>query len=480
MSRQPLSTTTLLTAALASAAAVAVASVAYVHYSQTLTKTKRSRLENHANNVISHPPAAATHFDEDDSVNAPILPREFDEDLIQEFLARNYAFFGPQGMHMLRSASVVVVGCGGVGSWAALMLLRSGVSRIRLIDFDLVSLSSLNRHAVATLADVGTPKVTAVKAFFAKIAPWAHIDARIELWNDSPHGHQLLEGADWVIDAIDNITTKVDLLAHCHRNGIKVFASMGAGAKCDPTRVQISDIALTQEDPLARSVRRRLRAKGVHEGIPVVYSTEVPGPVKLLPLPEEEFQKGAVHELGALDDFRVRILPVLGGLPSIFGVQAATYVVCELAGKPIPHPLPAKNRFKTYDKLLRDLYVRESKLNEDKLPKKLPIDESDVAYIYEDLHRGGRSIVPPHAVLAKPQLSRWDVSRPLSVDNCVLLSPRDLDRLDAAGGVGPAVERWGGSGKDGEDAQGVSGEMVHEMVRKRQDEARGRVEMMWT
>ncbi len=87
---------------------------------------------------------------------------------------------------------------------------------------------------------------------------------------------------------------------------------MGAGAKCDPTRIQISDISYTIYDPLARSVRRRLRLLGVSSGIPVVYSTEVPSDVKLLPLPEEEFQKGAVKELGVFDDFRVRILPVLG------------------------------------------------------------------------------------------------------------------------------------------------------------------------
>lgn len=87
---------------------------------------------------------------------------------------------------------------------------------------------------------------------------------------------------------------------------------MGAGAKSDPTRIQISDISYTIYDPLARSVRRRLRMQGVSSGIPVVYSTEVPGDVKLLPLPEEEFQKGDVKELGVFDDFRVRILPVLG------------------------------------------------------------------------------------------------------------------------------------------------------------------------
>ena len=93
---------------------------------------------------------------------------------------------------------------------------------------------------------------------------------------------------------------------------IQVFSSMGAGAKSDPSRVQISDISYTVYDPLARSVRRRLRLLGVQSGIPVVYSTEAPGDVKLLPLPEGEFQKGNVKELGVLEDFRVRILPVLG------------------------------------------------------------------------------------------------------------------------------------------------------------------------
>ena len=137
---------------------------------------------------------------------------------------------------------------------------------------------------------------------------------------------------------------------------------MGAGAKSDPTRIQISDISATIYDPLARSVRRRLRLVSVNSGIPVVYSTEVPGEVKLLPLPEEEFQKGAVKELSAFDDFRVRILPVLGPLPSIFGLNIATYILCELAGKPILNPLATKNRKKLYERLYRDLLHRETKI----------------------------------------------------------------------------------------------------------------------
>lgn len=137
---------------------------------------------------------------------------------------------------------------------------------------------------------------------------------------------------------------------------------MGAGAKCDPTRIQISDISYTMYDPLARSVRRRLRLQGVASGIPVVYSTEVPGDVKLLPLPQEEFAKGSVKELGVFDDFRVRILPVLGPLPCIFGLHIATYILCDLAGRPILNPLAVRGRKKLYERLYKDLLHREEKL----------------------------------------------------------------------------------------------------------------------
>ncbi|KAJ3756344.1 ubiquitin-protein ligase molybdopterin-converting factor [Lentinula raphanica] len=346
----------------------------------------------------------------------------YDEELVREQLARNYAFFGEEGMSKIRGGAVVVVGCGGVGSWAALMLARSGVSKIRLVDFDYVTLSSLNRHATASLEDVGTPKVKCVERTLKSVAKWLEVDARIEIWRKE-EGGLLLEGADWVIDAIDNIQTKVDLLKYCSDNRIKVFASMGAGAKCDPTRVQISDISYTIYDPLARSVRRRLRLLGVSSGIPVVYSTEVPGDVKLLPLDEEEFKKGPVKELGVFDDFRVRILPVLGPLPSIFGLHIATYILCELAGKPIMNPLPIKNRRKLYERLWKDLLHREQKILGHTL-NRIPLDEDDIGLIFEDIHRG-RSVLPPHEVPTKPALVRWDLTRPLTLENCVVMEEKD-------------------------------------------------------
>ncbi|KAG8714568.1 hypothetical protein FRC11_007977 [Ceratobasidium sp. 423] len=388
--------------------------------------------------------------------------RSYDETIVKEMLSRNYAFFGEEAMNKVRGGRVVVVGCGGVGSWAAVMLMRSGVSHIRLVDFDMVTLSSLNRHAVATLADVGVPKVTACKRFFERVAPWVEVDARVELWKLGSGGEDLLEWGDfpvdWVIDAIDNLTTKVQLLRYCKLQNKKVFASMGAGTKSDPTRVQISDISNTFEDPLARSVRRRLRLENIESGIPVVYSTEKPGDVKLLPLPQEEYEKGDVHELGAFDDFRVRILPVLGTLPALFGLHIATYIVCDLAGKPIPNPLPVKNRGKLYEKLARDLLNRENQLAGGGIAK-LPISEQDVAYIFEDLHRG-RSTIPPHPVLPRPQLSRWNAKEPLTSANCVVLSHQEVQLLQDHGGVGEEVVK-----------KGLWPPETSEVVRARQKEA---------
>ncbi|KAG0645194.1 tRNA threonylcarbamoyladenosine deHydratase [Hyphodiscus hymeniophilus] len=248
---------------------------------------------------------------------------DYDDDLILEQLARNRVFLTDEGLNKLRGAFVIIVGCGGVGSHCTSALARSGVSRIRLIDFDQVTLSSLNRHAVATLADVGTPKVNCLRRHLQQITPWVKFDLRNELF--APAAADVLLGPwrnhdgsaearqpDFIVDAIDNIDSKVALLAYCHEKGLKVISSMGAGCKSDPTRLFIGDISTSTEDPLSRSTRRRLRALGIASGIPVVYSTEKPGPGKasLLPLPEEEFQKGAVGELGVLPDFRSVVIRV--------------------------------------------------------------------------------------------------------------------------------------------------------------------------
>ncbi|KAN0064299.1 hypothetical protein ACQY0O_002490 [Thecaphora frezii] len=644
-------------------------------------------------------------------------PQEWDESLIREQLSRNYSFLGDDGMQHIRDSFVIVVGAGGVGSWAALMLLRSGVGRLRLIDFDQVSLSSLNRHACATLADVGRPKVVCCAEKFGQIAPWAKLEAWVELFRGDEAPRLLGGNPTYVVDAIDNIDTKVELLRYCAENKIKVISSMGAGAKSDPSRIQISDISTTSEDPLARSVRRRLRALGIPpippkeveeaakreqeandatgakkagaakktkagakaakklgpsqvemdktpvrggasandssddgspsrylgsggaanarsplapsplgsspmpsgttssdslrqqtasgssggigstssplpnvprahsrrassvssfgsgayatpmmtpsdemaallppeeqgglapldgavegpteaagapkfddevvieddeqptisepaqpvleapagqdtpmshhasraseleeiapgsmssspavsrltsycyggqssndantaplaatEGgeasamsiaaaaveptyfIPCVYSTEK-SDTRLLPLDEEEFQKGSVDELAALEDFRVRILPVLGPLPAMFGLAVATYIICELAGHKM-EPLAFKGRRKLYEKIYNDLSVTESR---NPVPgtmrqaqdvafsgprQHLPFNLNDVSYLFEEVFRG-RSVVPPYESLSSAQLERWDSTLPISYSNIALFS----------------------------------------------------------
>ncbi|KAL1407464.1 hypothetical protein Q8F55_006897 [Vanrija albida] len=383
---------------------------------------------------------------------------EFDESLVREQLTRNYSFLGDEAMTKIRNSYVVIVGCGGVGSWAATMLLRSGVGRLLLIDFDLVTLSSLNRHACATLEDVGTPKAVAMQKYFKKIAPWAQVDVQVALWKKD-EGEAWLEGADYVLDAIDNIDTKIDLLTHCAKNDIKIFASMGAGAKRDPTRVQIADISNTYEDPLARSVRRRLRINGIPSGIPVVYSTEVPSDVKLLPLPEDEFKKGSVKELGAFDDFRVRILPVLGPLPAIFGLEAATYMTLELGGKPLTDCCEIKNRKKLYQNLERSLSEREARVAKSDMQKGIDVNMDDLALIFEDVNNG-RTTIPEPVVTKQPNASRWDRDQPLTIDNIVILTPGDAKRHEKEHLV------------EGKSLKEVWGEENVLKARRRLDEAR--------
>ena len=132
---------------------------------------------------------------------APKPDSNYAEELVREQLARNYAFLSEDGVSRVRAASVVIVGCGGVGSWTAVMLARSGVAKLRLVDFDYVTLSSLNRHATATLADVGTPKVECIARALRAIAPFVQVEPRIELWRGDADGAELLRGADWVVGA---------------------------------------------------------------------------------------------------------------------------------------------------------------------------------------------------------------------------------------------------------------------------------------
>ncbi|KAK4239729.1 hypothetical protein C8A03DRAFT_42660 [Achaetomium macrosporum] len=367
--------------------------------------------------------------DKEDEHNQALAQRaqngDWDDELILEQLARNRVFLGEDGLRRLRDAFVVIVGCGGVGSHACAALARSGVARLRLVDFDQVTLSSLNRHAVATLADVGLPKVQVLQRRLVAVAPWVRFDLRLQKFDASVAG-QLLQGwvrsdseegegrrPDFVIDAIDNIESKVELLKYCHDHGLPVISAMGAGTKSDPTRVMVGDIGASTEDGLSRATRRRLKLLGVSSGIPVVYSTEKMGEGKaaLLPLPEEEFQKGSVGDLGVLPDFRVRILPVLGTMPAVFGYTVANHVILKITGYPMDYQ-PAKARDKMYEAILAYVQASEEKIVrmiEGGRPDvciglKVPITPGDIAFLVEEAFRGRSAIT---GIPTKLVLIRW-------------------------------------------------------------------------
>ncbi|KAI8619626.1 hypothetical protein BC830DRAFT_1103319 [Chytriomyces sp. MP71] len=345
-------------------------------------------------------------------------PKDVPEELVREQLSRNYSFLGEEGVAAVRASFVIVVGLGGVGSHAAHMLVRSGVQRIRIIDFDQVSLSSLNRHAVAIHEDVGTSKSGCLKKHFRNIAPQAEVEPIVELFSIDVADRLLSGNPDYVLDCIDNLNTKIDLLKYCHEHKLPVISSMGAGAKADPSRIQIADISDTSEDPLARATRQGLKKRGVDSGIAVVYSTEKPGKVKLLDLSEEKVDEA--DQYATLPNFRARILPVLGTLPALFGMAMASYVICKLGNFEM-EPLPIKLRRKTYDKILSNI-----KMNRKPEDGDLQINAQDVGFVLEEIWLG-KSALSGSLDKEKVTLTRWDVSKPYRIDNLICLTKKESE-----------------------------------------------------
>lgn len=230
---------------------------------------------------------------------------------------------------------------------------------------------------------------------------------------------------DWVVDAIDNVDTKVELLRYCAIKGIKVVSAMGAGCKSDPTKVMVGDISTTFEDPLSLATRRRLRLLGVKDGIPVVFSTEKPGPGKaeLQPVDQREAEKGNVGGLGVLPDFRVRILPVLGTIPAVFGYTLANHVLCSLAGYPLEYRTGDRGRDKMYDGMLSALQGMVERLvrNEggDPIGLRIPLSRDDISYLVEEVFRG-KSVVsglPTRLALVPWRRPQTGVQKQVSDEN---------------------------------------------------------------
>jgi tRNA A37 threonylcarbamoyladenosine dehydratase len=188
---------------------------------------------------------------------------------------------GDQKMKRLMESHVAVIGLGGVGSWAAESLVRSGVGEVTLVDFDEICVTNINRQLHALSANVGSPKAEVMAARMKQINPRVRVNAIHRFYNAESAEEIFARPPDHVIDAIDNMTAKSHLLVFCRERGLPVVSSTGSGGRLDPTQIKVADLANTEVDPLARELRKILRQKhgfpsadGQPFGITAVYSTE--------------------------------------------------------------------------------------------------------------------------------------------------------------------------------------------------------------
>ncbi|NEX60543.1 tRNA cyclic N6-threonylcarbamoyladenosine(37) synthase TcdA [Noviherbaspirillum galbum] len=190
--------------------------------------------------------------------------------------------YGEAALARFRAAHICVIGVGGVGSWIVEALARSAIGRITMIDLDNVAESNVNRQVHALTDTLGMAKVTAMAQRIAQINPFCEVTEVEDFISADNIGEMMVEGRfDYVIDAIDNVRAKTALIAHCRARGIPLVTIGGAGGQIDPTKIEIRDLARTEQEPLLAKVRKRLRQehrfpRGEKSkfGIDAVFSTE--------------------------------------------------------------------------------------------------------------------------------------------------------------------------------------------------------------
>lgn len=196
----------------------------------------------------------------------------------ESIFSRTALLFGDAGVERLRSLRVIIFGVGGVGSWCAESLVRTGVGHLTMVDCDVVCDSNINRQLMATTKTIGRPKVEVMRERLLEINPEADITARQEVFSAETAGNFDLDAYDYVIDAIDSLRDKALLILRACESKACLFSSMGAARKLDPQRVKVTEFWKVEGDPLARTLRKRFKHEGVFPSrkFQCVYSDERP------------------------------------------------------------------------------------------------------------------------------------------------------------------------------------------------------------
>lgn len=235
--------------------------------------------------------------------------------MLEQF-ARTHILYGDEALDKFEHSRVAVFGIGGVGGYVCEALARSGIGELDLIDNDTVSLTNINRQIIATLDSVGRYKTEVMADRIKSINPYCKVNTYNSFFLPENSKNFPFEEYDYVVDAIDTVTGKIEIIVRADELNVPVISSMGAGNKLDPSRFRITDIYKTTMDPLAKVMRRELKKRGIKK-LKVVFSDEQP--IKPAIYTEDGCSKRAVPGSTAF-------------VPSVAGLIIASQVINDIAG----------------------------------------------------------------------------------------------------------------------------------------------------
>ena len=243
----------------------------------------------------------------------------------KEMFSRSERLLGNAGMERLRSVRAIVFGVGGVGSWVAEGLVRTGVVHLTIVDSDVVAVSNINRQLPATTLTVGMPKVEALKQHLLEVNPEAQITALNAIYCADNAASFSLEAYDYIIDCIDSLEHKVSLILHATSLPAQFYSSMGAALKMDPTRISVAEFWKVKGCPLAAALRRRIKKKGTFpkKKFKCVYSEEL-----------LENRTSEAEAMGGMwDAQKAQINGSLMHITAIYGLTLAGLIIQDIANK---------------------------------------------------------------------------------------------------------------------------------------------------
>jgi tRNA A37 threonylcarbamoyladenosine dehydratase len=236
-----------------------------------------------------------------------------------EWTERTALLFQKEGLTKLKKANILIVGMGGVGSWAAEYLVRAGIGKMTIVDGDLVDITNINRQLPALHSTIGQAKITVMGNRLMDINPELHL-IRIQEFLSPERAFEIVtEEFDYVLDCIDSVTPKFNLIVGAKRKHIKIVSCMGAGGKMDASKVKVADISTSNSCFLARVIRKRLKEVKIDKGVKVVFSTEIQDENSLKRTDGKNYKKS--------------FYGTNSYMPSLFGLYAAETVIRYLLKK---------------------------------------------------------------------------------------------------------------------------------------------------